>query len=149
MRPDLLVEAGPDPRPRLPEDLRDGQHSARQFERGYMSDLDELGVAQKVRRAKVLGGTGWLTRFAPRGAPADYNEWRDLGNPGWASTTCRPTSGDLNMIWTSAASPGMGTAVRYPSRAIASSSRRKLELMRKTISCAPAKDDSWQDAERA
>jgi choline dehydrogenase len=36
-----------------------------------------------VRRKKVVGGTSWLTRFSPRGAPGDYDEWAELGNAGW------------------------------------------------------------------
>lgn len=34
-------------------------------------------------RTKALGGTSWLTRFAPRGSPADYDEWAAAGNEGW------------------------------------------------------------------
>ena len=34
----LLLEAGPDPRPSLPEDLRDGWHITRQFDWGYTSE---------------------------------------------------------------------------------------------------------------
>ena len=36
-----------------------------------------------MRRAKLLGGTSWLTRFTPRGSPADYDDWAARGNPGW------------------------------------------------------------------
>ncbi len=83
----LLVEAGPDPGigtgTDLSAELRDGWHLSRQFDWGYRSEPDELGVVQDLRRCKLLGGTGWLTRFALRGAPGDFDEWRDLGNVGW------------------------------------------------------------------
>ena len=42
------------------------------------------GAIRTVRRKKLLGGTSWLTRFTPRGSPADYDGWETLGNPGWS-----------------------------------------------------------------
>jgi hypothetical protein len=44
------------------------------------------GVAEDLRRGKLVGGTSWLTRFAVRGCPADYDGWARLGNPGWGFT---------------------------------------------------------------
>ena len=41
-------------------------------------------VVQNVRRTKLLGGTSWLTRFTPRGHPADYDGWAARGNAGWS-----------------------------------------------------------------
>jgi choline dehydrogenase len=37
-----------------------------------------------------VGGTSWLTRFAVRGCPADYDGWAELGNPGWGFTEVLP-----------------------------------------------------------
>ena len=80
----VLLEAGPDLRADLPENVRNGWNMTSEFDWGYTSEPDELGVVRKVRRVKLLGGTSSITRFALRGAPGDYDEWRALGNPGWA-----------------------------------------------------------------
>lgn len=79
----VLLEAGPDLRADLPDEIRDGWHMTRQFDWGYTSEPDELGVVQDLRRVKLLGGTSSITRFALRGSPADYDEWESLGNAGW------------------------------------------------------------------
>ena len=79
----VLLEAGPDRRANLPEDIRDGWNMTSEFDWGYSSEPDELGVVRKVRRVKLLGGTSSITRFALRGAPGDYDEWESLGNVGW------------------------------------------------------------------
>jgi choline dehydrogenase len=52
------------------------------------SDVD--GYVQDLRRVKLLGGTSWVTRFALRGAPADYDEWKALVNPGWGFADVLP-----------------------------------------------------------
>jgi choline dehydrogenase len=80
----LLLEAGPDLRRSVPDDLRDGWRLSREFDWGYASEPDERGVVEPVRRGKLLGGTSWVTRFAVRGSPADFDGWAALGNPGWA-----------------------------------------------------------------
>jgi choline dehydrogenase len=79
----LLLEAGPDLRSNLPEELRNGWTIERELhDWGYQSE-PHLGSPRPVRRKKLLGGTSWLTRFTPRGAPGDFNGWVELGNPGW------------------------------------------------------------------
>jgi choline dehydrogenase len=79
----LLLEAGPDLRANPPELIRDGWHMTPEFDWGYVSEPDELGAVQNLRRVKLLGGTSSLTRIGLRGSPADYDEWAALGNPGW------------------------------------------------------------------
>jgi choline dehydrogenase len=79
----LLLEAGPDPRSDPPEGLRDGFILPKRFDWGLRSEPDDRGEAQALYRGKVLGGTGWETRFALRGSPADYDRWAALGNAGW------------------------------------------------------------------
>ncbi len=79
----LLVEAGPDPRPGLPPQLVDGWRITREFDWGYSSEPDALGNVHKLRRHKLVGGTGWATRYALRGAAAGFDEWRSRGNPSW------------------------------------------------------------------
>ena len=79
----LLVEAGPDRRADLPDGFRDGWDINRaDFDWGYASEAGTQGV-QPVRRKKLFGGTSWLTRFTPRGSPADYDAWQASGSAGW------------------------------------------------------------------
>lgn len=80
----LLVEAGPDLRAELPEGFSDGWGLPQGFDWGYESEPGEHVSAQPLRRGRLVGGTSWLTRFAVRGAAADYDEWAALGSPGWA-----------------------------------------------------------------
>ena len=81
----VLLEAGPDRRADLPEELRNGWTIEREpFDWGYQSEPDGVHEARPVRRKKVLGGTSWLTRFTPRGSPADYDGWAGFGVDGWA-----------------------------------------------------------------
>jgi choline dehydrogenase len=79
-----LLEAGPDLRANLPAELRDGWRIPREPDWGYAAERDARGVVEELTRGKLLGGTSWMTRFALRGAPADYDEWAALGNAGWS-----------------------------------------------------------------
>ena len=79
----LLLEAGPDPRPELPPLLLDGWRITRDFDWGYSSEPDRFGNAHKLRRHKLVGGTGWVTRYALRGSAAGFDDWRSRGNTGW------------------------------------------------------------------
>lgn len=80
----LLLEAGPDLRMNVPEELHDGWRLTREFDWGYTSEPDGRGIVEDLRRGKLVGGTSWVTRFALRGSPADYDAWTALGNPRWA-----------------------------------------------------------------
>ncbi len=84
----ILLEAGPDLRSDLPDEIRDGWHMTRQYDWGFKSEPDQLGVVLDLRRVRLVGGTSSITRFALRGSPADYDEWAALGNVAGASTTC-------------------------------------------------------------
>jgi choline dehydrogenase len=80
----LLLEAGPDIRRTPGAALTDGWTIDREaFDWGYRSEGDG-GESRPVWRKRALGGTSWLTRFTPRGAPADFDGWAARGNPGWA-----------------------------------------------------------------
>lgn len=79
----LLLEAGPDLRASVPPSMRSGWNIGGEFDWGFASEPDERGVVEELRRGKLLGGTSWVTRFALRGSPADYDEWVELGNAGW------------------------------------------------------------------
>jgi choline dehydrogenase len=85
----LLIEAGPDyPDPdSLPADLRSGWRSAGSHDWGYTDEATGGGVA----RAKVVGGCSATNgTIALRGAPADYDGWARLGNPGWSYVDVLP-----------------------------------------------------------
>lgn len=91
----LLLEAGPDPGMEPPLALRDGwglpSGPTWPYDWGFESEPDASGATRKVRRGRVLGGTSWLTRFAVRGAAADFDAWAARGNPGWAFEDVLPT----------------------------------------------------------
>jgi choline dehydrogenase len=85
----LLLEAGPDyPDPEaLPAELRSGWRSAGTHDWGY-TDEATGGI---VARAKLVGGCSATNgTIALRGAPADYDEWARLGNPGWSFADVLP-----------------------------------------------------------
>lgn len=82
-----LLEAGPDLRDSTPASLRDGWTiSPSDFDWGYESEPKPCGNTQNVWRTKALGGTSWLTRFAPRGHPRDHDAW----GPGWTFVEMLP-----------------------------------------------------------
>ena len=89
-RPDrrvLLLEAGPDRRGVTPPEWRDGWHLPMADslpDWGYRDEPDDGSPGTALRRGRLLGGTSWLTRFAVRGAPADFDAWAARGNPGWS-----------------------------------------------------------------
>jgi choline dehydrogenase len=78
-----VVEAGPDLRSHVPADFRDGWDFPRRHEWGFESLPDDRGESLPLRRGKLVGGTSWMTRFAVRGAAADFNRWAQNGCVGW------------------------------------------------------------------
>ena len=84
----LLLEAGPDLQESVSPALRDGWALPRgpdwPFDWGYESEPDAAGNTSPLRRGRVVGGTSWLTRFAVRGSPADYDAWAASGLEGWS-----------------------------------------------------------------
>ena len=91
----LLLEAGPDLGTVPPAALRDGwglpSGPAWPYDWGFESEPDATGATGVLRRGRLLGGTSWLTRFAVRGAAADFDAWAARGNPGWAFEDVLPT----------------------------------------------------------
>ena len=91
----LLLEAGPDLGDRAGPTLLDGWRNPTgpdwTSDWGYESEPGADGNRAKLRRGKLLGGTSWLTRFAVRGHPADFDAWADHGNPGWSFAEVLPT----------------------------------------------------------
>jgi choline dehydrogenase len=75
----LLLEAGPDLREATSDALRDGWNISRECDWGLVSEPDEHGEVATLRRGKLVGGTAWVTRFALRGSPADFDDWEGWG----------------------------------------------------------------------
>jgi choline dehydrogenase len=80
----LVLEAGPDLRNATPAELRDGWNLPATPDWGLESEPDPSGATKKLRRGRLVGGTSWLTRFAVRGAAADFDAWAARGNPTWS-----------------------------------------------------------------
>lgn len=87
----ILLEAGPDVRLRTPPEWRDAWRLPTLPDWQFESEADEAGTTNKLRRGRLLGGTSWLTRFAVRGAAADFDAWAARGNPGWSFEEVLPT----------------------------------------------------------
>lgn len=109
----VVLEAGPDLRSDLPASLRDGWTIDRDTQDwGYVSEPDGERAAKPVRRKKLLGGTGWLTRFTPRGHPGDYAAW----GPGWSWDEVLPYFRQLECDADFGQEPWHGDAGPLPSR---------------------------------
>lgn len=79
----LLLEAGPDRRGAIPEPFRDGWGFCRELDWGLVSEPSESREPTPLLRTRMLGGTSWVTRFAVRGSPADFDQWSARGIEGW------------------------------------------------------------------
>jgi choline dehydrogenase len=79
----LLLEAGPDRSSAISPALRDGWGLARgpdwTNDWGYTNEPNAGEEPAPLRRGKLVGGTSWLTRFAVRGSPADFDGWAARG----------------------------------------------------------------------
>ena len=83
----LLLEAGPDyPQPvDLPADIADGYTPAYSHDWEYFSEPDPEGRQQHLPRGRLVGGSSATNACAAlRGAPASYDRWAEMGNPGWS-----------------------------------------------------------------
>jgi choline dehydrogenase len=78
-----LLEAGPDLRADPPPGMHDGWTTFREHGWGYESEPAAGRDPEPLHRGKLLGGTSWVTRFAMRGSPADFDDWVRRGNIGW------------------------------------------------------------------
>ena len=86
----LVLEAGPALPDRIPDAWRDGWRLPTVPDWGYASESVGGTDGKKLRRGRVVGGTSWLTRFAVRGSPADFDAWADAGLTGWAFDDALP-----------------------------------------------------------
>jgi choline dehydrogenase len=83
----LLLEAGPDyPEPdKLPPEIINSHSPAFTHDWGYVSEPGLLSRPLHLARAKLVGGcSATNATFALRGDPNDYDEWAEIGNPGWS-----------------------------------------------------------------
>jgi choline dehydrogenase len=87
----LLLEAGPDMRSATSPAMRDGWNLPQIPDWGFESEPMADGGTKKLVRGRVVGGTSWLTRFAVRGAAADFDDWAARGNTGWSFADILPT----------------------------------------------------------
>ena len=91
----LLIEAGPDHGSDVTPALRDGwalpRGEAWPYDWGYAAEPDASGEAVPLRRGRVVGGTSWLTRFAVRGSPSDFDCWAAGGLDGWSFDDLLPS----------------------------------------------------------
>ena len=82
-----LLEAGPDLAgvADLPADVVDASGPTLAHDWGYVAEPDRLGRCIALPRAQLIGGCSATNGcFALRGAPADYDGWAQMGNPGWS-----------------------------------------------------------------
>lgn len=87
----LLVEAGPDTAPgQVPANILDlyprSYADPRFLWPGLMVQVRPgVGAPRRVEQGRVMGGSSSIMGMvALRGLPDDYNEWAELGIPGWS-----------------------------------------------------------------
>ena len=86
----LLLEAGPDLAHPILAEWHDGWRLPTVPDWDFLSEPDPAGATNRLRRGRLVGGTSWLTRFAVRGAAADFDAWAARGNPGWSFAEVLP-----------------------------------------------------------
>jgi len=95
----LLIEAGPPGRRReiaVPSEFPKLLGSALDWNDATEPQEHLNGRRLGWPRGKMLGGSGSLGAMIHlRGCPADYDAWRDLGNPGWGYDDVAPLFPDL------------------------------------------------------
>ncbi len=83
----LLLEAGPDFAGvrDLPPEVVDASEPTEAHDWTYVAEPNASGRSIPLPRARLIGGCSSTNGcFALRGAPADYDGWAQLGNPGWS-----------------------------------------------------------------
>jgi choline dehydrogenase len=119
----LLLEAGPDRSGAISPALRDGFALPRGADWpddwGYTTEPPTGGDPTPLRRGKFVGGTSWLTRFAVRGSPADFDGWAARGMRGWSFDEVLPFFRRVERDLEFGAAPWHGDAgplpiTRYP-----------------------------------
>ncbi len=91
----LLLDAGPDPEGEVSAEIKASLRQPERFQLLQDSEVDWAywtepvealgGRSVFVPRGKVIGGSSALMAgMSIRGNPVDYQEWVELGNPGWS-----------------------------------------------------------------
>lgn len=89
----VLLEAGQDliRLADVPPEVLDASAPTLAHDWGYQTEPDPLGQRRALPRARLIGGCSATNGcFALRGAPADYDGWAQLGNPGWSFAEVLP-----------------------------------------------------------
>ena len=107
----LLLEAGGEPDAKA---APDGWRLGKPADWGFDVRTWPSGGSNPLRRGRLLGGTSWLTRFALRGAAADFDAWAARGNPGWTYADVLPTFVALEADEDFGANRGTAGAGRSP-----------------------------------
>jgi|GEM_PF-66287 len=90
----LLLDAGPDPETEIDDDFKPNLLEPRRFQFMQQSEVDWgywtepvpalAGRKIDCPRGRLIGGTStFIAGLCVRGTPTDYDEWAELGNPGW------------------------------------------------------------------
>lgn len=85
----LLLEAGPDPGTKVPDDVRFVKlgTGVDEYDWGYLDHQTRGGVP----RGRILGGSSAVNAtFAFHGQPDDYDGWAAMGAPSWSWEQCLP-----------------------------------------------------------
>ena len=83
----LLLEAGPDPKDNVPDDVRYVRLGSGVNE--YDWDYFDRQTRSALPRGRILGGSSSVnSSFALRGQPEDYDGWAALGLPSWSWERC-------------------------------------------------------------
>ena len=88
----LLIEAGPDypSIDRIPKTLLNSRQNPQDHDWGFAAEM-VTGRTAPYARGKVAGGSSSVNAcLALRGTPADYDEWKALGNSQWSWETVLP-----------------------------------------------------------
>lgn len=71
--------------------MHDGWRTYREHDWGLVGEWpDPRREPEPLFRGRVVGGTSWVTRFAMRGTPADFDRWDRMGIDGWAFSEVLP-----------------------------------------------------------
>jgi choline dehydrogenase len=104
----VLLEAGQDlvGLSDMPPDVLDASGPTLAHDWGYLAESGPLGRRTALPRARLIGGCSATNGcFALRGAPADYDGWAQLGNPGWSFEEVLPffcrleADADFGDVW--------------------------------------------------
>ncbi len=120
----LLIEAGPDytSLESTPATLLNGYQRGQHHDWGFSAEM-VAGRPVAYERGKVTGGCSAINScLALRGIPADYDQWRQMGNPEWSWQQVQPVfhaiESDLDIDDEHHGTKGPTTVRRHPIEAL-------------------------------